>query len=256
MYYSVRMRAAQGGDHAAGGRHISGAEQLVAPAELTTAAREMLERALSHSRGSADFIQITVETVKPEEISTVPLLPVRTVAVADTAAGRLAAQAALVQAGVSAAAAAKGVQLLAALPGSMRGAMVLCAVSGERLDDRGDRGIRVSRMDAADKGRLIASLQEQGLVSAHVHEALVLAAKVAAAPGTVAELCWSDDPEYTAGYVASAGGYVRFPHMKDYGDPVGGRVFFVEPDCDLAGLADYLERKPVTVAAAGGEEEQ
>lgn len=256
MYYSVRMRAAQGGDHATGGRHISGAEQLVPPSELTAAAREMLERALSHSRGSADFIQITVETVKPEEIDTVPLLPVTTVPVADTAAGRRAAQEALVEAGVSAEAAAKGVEALTALPGSMRGAMVLCAVSGRRLDGRGDRGIRVSRMDAADKGRLIASLRQQGLTGIHVQEALVLAAKVAAAPGTVAELCWSDDPEYTAGYVASAGGYVRFPRLKDYGDPVGGRVFFVEPDCDLAVLTDYLEKRPVTVAVPGGEEDQ
>lgn len=256
MYYSVRMRSAQGGDHEAGGRHISGAEQLVPPAELTAVAGEMLERALSHSRGRADFIQITVEAVRREEITTVPLLPVTTIAAADTAGGRRAAQAVLVQKGVSADAAAKGVEALTSLPGSMRGAMVLCAVSGKRLDDRGDRGIRVSRMDATDKRQLAASLQQQGLVSSHVQEAIVLAAKVAAAPGMVAELCWSDDPEYTAGYVASAGGYVRFPHLKDYGNPVGGRVFFVQPDCDLAILGDYLERRPVTVAVPGGEEEQ
>jgi len=145
---------------------------------------------------------------------------------------------------------------LTSLPQSLRGAMVLCAVSGRRLDDRGKRGIRVSRMDAADKRQLIASLMEQGLTGCHVQEALVLASKVAAAPGIVAELCWSDDPEYTAGYVASAGGYVRFPHLKDVGDPVGGRVFFVQPDCDLASLGNYLERQPVTVAVPGREEQQ
>ena len=78
MLYSVRMRAAQGGDHVCGGRHISGAEQLVQPGELADVAREMLERATTHSRGSADFIQITVEAIRPDEIITVPLLPVTT----------------------------------------------------------------------------------------------------------------------------------------------------------------------------------
>ena len=33
MHYSVRMRAAQGGSHENGGRHISGAERLI-PREL------------------------------------------------------------------------------------------------------------------------------------------------------------------------------------------------------------------------------
>ena len=32
---------------------------------------------------------------------------------------------------------------------------------------------------------------------------IVLATKVSAHPATVAELCWSDDPEYITGYVAS-----------------------------------------------------
>lgn len=254
MLYSVRMRAAQGGDHAAGGRHISGAERLVPPGEAAALAGELVERALGHSRGRADFINVTVEAVAAQAVRLVPIPAVRTVAVADATAGRTAALEELARAGVSAAAALAGMDSLAALPDSMRGAMILCAACGRRLDGSGERGIRVSRMDAADGAALLAALRRRGLANDHVREALVLAAKVAAGPGMAAELCWSDDPEYTAGYVASRRGYCRFAHLKEYGCPVGGRVFFAAPGCDVAALVDYLERQPVLATLANWEE--
>jgi 6-carboxyhexanoate--CoA ligase len=254
VLYNVRMRAAQGGDHALGGRHISGAERLARPEEVTTVTQEMLARALGHSRGRADFISITIEEIKPEDVHKAFVLPVTTVQVADTVSGRVAAKAALTQAGVNSKAAEKGFHALTALPDSMRGAMLLCAATGKRLDDKSSRGVRVSRMDVADKQSFAAFLSKHGLAkNVHAREALVLATKVAAAPGVVAELCWSDDPDYTAGYVASVYGYFRFPHLKDYGNPVGGRVFFVEPGCNIAELTAYLEQQPVLVAVTGEE---
>jgi 6-carboxyhexanoate--CoA ligase len=33
--------------------------------------------------------------------------------------------------------------------------------------------------------------------------------------------------------------------MKDLGDPVGGRVFFVNPGADIAALIEYLRRQTV-----------
>ncbi|MFQ8978941.1 MAG: 6-carboxyhexanoate--CoA ligase [Veillonella sp.] len=30
------------------------------------------------------------------------------------------------------------------------------------------------------------------------------------------ELCWSDDPDYTVGYVACNGVYHRLPNMKEF----------------------------------------
>lgn len=247
MLYSVRMRAAKGGDHMLGGRHISGAERLVAPSELASVAAAMLERARTHSRGAADFIQLTVEEIGQVSIKTLSLLPIMTIDVADATHGRREALKALVAAGVDGRAATRGLEALGDLPDSMRGAMVLSARTGERLDAAGKRGLRVSRMDAADPAALAAELSRLALIGTHAREAVVLATKVAAAPGLVAELCWSDDPEYTAGYVASRHGYCRFPHLKEFGNPVGGRVFFVEPSCDLAALTDYLERQPVLI---------
>lgn len=246
MRYSVRMRAAQGGAHEAGGRHISGAERLVAPAQLLATTQAMVERALAHSRGRADFIRLTIEAVPPASYRTVPLLPWSAVACANLAAGRAAALEALAQAGVAPQAARAGLEALAALPDSLRGAMVLCARDGRRLDATGARGVRVSRMDAGDEEACARWLAAQGLTGDHPREAMVLAAKVAAAPGMVAELCWSDDPEYTTGYVASpAQGYVRIPCLKKAGSPNGGRAFFVHPGADLAALRHFLEEEPV-----------
>ena len=135
----------------------------------------------------------------------------------------------------------------------MRGAMLLDAVTGRRVDGLGARGVRVSKMDCDNAGLYEAKLVEKGLLGDHVREALVLASKVASAAGIVAELCWSDDPEYVTGYVASPKyGYRRIPIMKDYGNPVGGRVFFTEPEADLQKLIAYLQDQVVLIRPEEG----
>lgn len=245
--YSVRMRSAEGGAHEAGGRHISGAERIVPQEMVAQTANAMLERAFSHTRGKADFINIVVEKIPEDTVQEVPLLSVHTTASLTVNASQQTAQSALVQAGVSPAAAQKGIEALLSLTDSMAGAMLVCAAAGKRLDDTGSRGVRVSRMDIADERGFTTKLTERGINNTHVREALVLASKVAAAPDMVAELCWSDDPEYTTGYVASSAGYIRIPNCKPYGSLLGGRVFFVKPDTKLQSVIDYLRHQPVLV---------
>lgn len=247
MLYSVRMRAAQGGAHEVGGHHISGAERIVPEDKVAQTTNAMLERAFSHTRGQADFINVVVEKIEDYQVQEVPLLSVHTAAGADVSIGHQTAQCALVEAGVSLIAAQNGMEALLSLTDSMRGGIIFCAVTGRRLDDTGTRGVRVSRMDIADESGFIRMLTDRGINNTHVREALVLASKVAAAPGIVAELCWSDDPEYTTGYVASAAGYLRIPHCKPLGSLIGGRVFFVKPDVELQLITEYLQHQPVLV---------
>ena len=76
---------------------------------------------------------------------------------------------------------------------------------------------------------------------------IVLASKVQSAEGIVGELCWSDDPDYTVGYVACNDIYHRIPSMKEFGSNLGGRVFFVKPNTDLDCVITYLEKAPVLV---------
>jgi 6-carboxyhexanoate--CoA ligase len=138
---------------------------------------------------------------------------------------------------------------------NMRGAMIMDAVTGVRLEADQERGIRASRYDWTDAAfqRATQQLAAIGLTHHRTAEALALATKVAHAPGMVAELCWSDDPEYTAGYVASLGiGYVRLPFLKQKGDAHGGRAFFVDRNkLDLTALISYLETEAVLINAIG-----
>ncbi|WP_026084509.1 MULTISPECIES: 6-carboxyhexanoate--CoA ligase [Pelosinus] len=247
MLYSVRMRSAQGGAHEMGGRHISGAERLVVLQRLGKITQDMLERAFSHTRGSADFVNITIEAVPREIVKPVRLLPARTVDVLDFTAGRAAAKSELLSIGVSNQAVERGMEQLVKLTDSMRGAMLVCAKTGERLDNTGMRGIRVSRMDSNDEDVLNQWMECQGLQGIHAREGMILATKVVSAPGVIAELCWSDDPEYVTGYVASAKGYIRFTKLKPYGSSLGGRVFFIRENSNVAELCKYLEKQPVLV---------
>ena len=67
VLYSLKMRAAQGGPHEKGGRHISGSERIIEKGAVNDEVLAMLERAKNHQRGEADFISIKVELIKKEQ---------------------------------------------------------------------------------------------------------------------------------------------------------------------------------------------
>jgi 6-carboxyhexanoate--CoA ligase len=251
--FSIRMRAAQSSEH------ISGAERMAPAQDLAAIATTMIARALGHSRGKPESIRLAIDAIPAACLRYAPLPAITTIRVANVPAGRNAAQAELQRAGVSEIAAVAAINALAsgAAPGGrvMRGAMLVDAQSGVRLESDPSRGIRVSRMDLspAASEALTRALQGSGRDTVHLREALALAGKVLLSPGIVAELCWSDDPDYTAGYVASPErGYVRFPHLKEKGDHLGGRAFFYQGSTfNLATLTAFLEREPVLFTAIG-----
>ena len=236
--YSVRMRAAQGGPHEKGGHHISGAERIVKLEEVGAIAQSLADRALHHSKGTADFINITVDLIPPEKIRYIDCLKVEEHKTSSISESHQLATELLQGPNISKAAVHKAIFLLKGLDKSMRGAMLVDAITGARLDT-GDRGVRVSHMDSFDSYALGDN--------EHMREALVLASKVQSADGIVGELCWSDDPDYTVGYVACNGVYHRIPNMKELGSNIGGRVFFVRSDIDSESVIEYLERAPVLV---------
>ena len=236
--YSVRMRAAQGGPHEKGGHHISGAERIVKLEEVGAIAQVLADRALHHSKGTADFINITVDLIPSNEIIYIDCLEVeehrtKTIAAAHQLANKLLQGDDITEVAIQ-----NAITLLKGLDSSMRGAMLVDATTGKRIDE-GNRGVRVSHMDSFDSKALGDN--------DHMREALVLASKVQYAEGIVGELCWSDDPDYTVGYVACNGTYHRMPNMKELGSAIGGRVFFVRSDIDRDSIIEYLEKTPVLV---------
>jgi 6-carboxyhexanoate--CoA ligase len=250
---SLRMRAEKAG------KHISGAERLVTIEQLEDAAVAMLERAMRHPRGQAERIHFSVQAVSSSNLQYGRLPDLHNNQVHDWQQGRELAGEILGSCGVAERAIESAMAALsdgAAPDGqSMRGAMLVDADSGERLEADPARGVRVSRMDLTSQARqqLVQVLQSQGLDNPHVLEALTLAAKVVAAPTMVAELCWSDDPDYLAGYVASAScGYQRINLMKPAAEERGGRAFFVRCSKERLGfLIDWLERQPFLLERVG-----
>ena len=251
--YSIRMHSTLEG------AHLSGAERLVRARDLEEMGAALIRRALAHQKGCADRIRLTLEAIPPGSVRRGRLPDLATVRVEDFRQGRRIARQLLREAGVAGAAADAAMEAMTkgAAPGgvSLRGAMLIDAAEGRRLEPDPSRGVRVSRMDLSPEAeaKLRRELSARGLDNPHVREALVLAAKVLSVPGIVAELCWSDDPDYTAGYVAAPGlGYVRLTHLKPIGEERGGRAFFVRPGHgDINGIIEQLERSPLLIDEVG-----
>jgi 6-carboxyhexanoate--CoA ligase len=251
--YSVRMRATYQS------QHLAGAERIVTAAAVSETTAALTSRAMSHVNGAADEVYCSVERIDPAIVRYEKLPDIFTHQMDDWQEGRQLACCLLSRAGVQEDTAARAVQLLANGAGPegsvMRGAVIMDATTGERLERDPSRGVRVSRMDLAPecRSKLERELISVGLDHHRVLEALVLAGKVLNAPGIVAELCWSDNPDYTTGYVAALhGGYQRISALKPVGNSLGSRVFFVDPTAvAIDELIDYLECQPVLFDGLG-----
>jgi 6-carboxyhexanoate--CoA ligase len=250
--YSIRMRAT------AGGRHISGAERIVPQEKIDGTVQELIARAQGKAIPPGQ-IEVHIDCLGDETPRLLTALDVVTVNAPDMFTGCSAAACVLELAGVTAQAAETGIRCLrqGAAPsgGNMRGAIIMDSQTGERLEPDPERGVRVSRFDWVGDAlsKIKRKLESVGLTHYRTHEALALATKVAYGPGLVAELCWSDEPGYIAGYVSSRTvGYVRFPMLKQKGDPCGGRVFYVNTDkLDMDTLIRYLQTETVLISDVG-----
>ncbi|WP_141130770.1 6-carboxyhexanoate--CoA ligase [Virgibacillus dokdonensis] len=255
--YNLRMRAAQGGSHEQGGTHISGGERIARFSNIQQVAMYLLEKGLTHCKGRPDFMQIQLESI-PESVTYVQPLErwtnvERFVRERDTflKEGKTVAFQLLEIIGLPKKVIDRAVKTVSQYS-SMRGAVLIDAHSGKRLDDREEKGVRVSRLDW--RGNDFEKWVRYHHVSANsrIREALALAAKVNNHPATIAELCWSDDPDYTTGYVASRKmGYQRIENIKAYGDERGCRIFFVDGQKDIRSYINYLENQPVLITWEG-----
>lgn len=232
--YSVRMRAA-GPD----GRHISGAERIVIEAGVPEVSSELLRRALD--RGSVAEARVSVDRRPSTAIHRIPCLPVVQLSNSDEIRRQI--DLALTTAGVSQEVFRWALRALTGgeLP---QGAAALVDRSGRQLQPDPRRGVRARHFDYSPAGRVAArsALERAGLGHFRTFEALALASKVAWS-GVALEICWSDEPGYLTGYVASAQyGYLRVPDWKPRGAP-GGRIFVLDPAISLEHCVERLEQE-------------
>jgi 6-carboxyhexanoate--CoA ligase len=242
-YYSLKMRASQqiGEGDQKREQHISGAERIVSREAVDAVCSAMARRALTHSKGDPDFINIKIEKVCEKDIQILKALPVTRVDVDSWQQG-LDKAFELIDKAAELKDFRKKLPELLRETFPMRGAMLYDIATGERLEPDRNRGVRATYMDALRSSDVDSQKN-------HFNEAIVLATKVANAPGMVAELCISDDPEYVTGYVASRElGYVRIMKMKEMGDENGGRIFlFDSRKAKAEECIEYLQKKKALV---------
>ena len=224
-------------------QHISGAERIVDRDSVEAVCSAMVRRAMTHSKGDPDFINVKIEKVHESDIQILKALPVTRI---DVETWQEGLEKAFGVVGDAAAGIREKLPELLRETFPMRGAMLYDIATGERLEPDHERGVRATYMDA------LHSSEVDGCKN-HFNEAIVLATKVANAPGMVAEFCVSDDPNYVTGYVASKElGYVRIMKMKEMGDENGGRIFlFDSRKASAEECIEYLQKKKVLVEVVG-----
>jgi len=242
------------------GRHVSGFERLVEDSEVDAAVSAMTQRARNRAE-EPDFVQVTVERVARSAVSTTQVLRLILTPPSTAALAQVAGSIRLSDAGVSDTAIDTAFRLLTYGGDngqSARGAMLIDASTAENVTPDAQRGVRASRFDYRPdptpspslKGRESAGIDEAlagaGLSHFRTREALALATKVIWS-GVLAELCWSDDAGYVAGYVSTAAGYVRYADFKPDG-AVGGRAFFVDTSAvNVETVVENLERRALWI---------
>ncbi|MCI8306714.1 MAG: 6-carboxyhexanoate--CoA ligase [Lachnospiraceae bacterium] len=242
--YSVKMRANQ----ICGGKdvHISGAERIIGKGDIDTCCGMLLKRAVYHSKGEPDFINIKVEKIDEKDIEYIDALPVTTYEVSTADEGLLKLEELMREAGIAKSSEIAGMMKLTY---GMRGAMLVDIRTLDRLEPDRERGVRVTYMDGIAGAAGVAGMKGNETGKNHFREALVLATKVAACPNIVGELCISDDPDYVTGYFASRNtGYCRITRLKEPGDSCGGRIFLYDGErSDVGECIRFLEKQKVLV---------
>jgi 6-carboxyhexanoate--CoA ligase len=158
------------------------------------------------------------------------------------------ALASLIEFRISEIAVHRGLGLIKNLPTSMRGEMILDAISSNRRDSLGKRGTRFSHMDCEHESEFLQFLNQNGVNDVKIRETIALASKTAHTTNYVAELCSSDDRNYVTSYIAFRKIYRRISPMKLKASNIGSRIFFFKPIVDLEALINIFERQSVLAA--------
>ena len=131
----------------------------------------------------------------------------------------------------------------------VRNGALLVTPSGKYLMAEFPEGVRTTHVGCASDLRKHLQQELSSLLQKPYHrflDALILSSKVLLFQDILLELCVSDDPHYSTGYMASRQfGYVRIPHLKPESHDMGGRLYVVKENVDLSNLLGFLRTTPV-----------
>jgi|SRR5699024_2641756 len=237
--YNIRMRSAKNDDH------ISGAERITTFKNIQKHVAQMIDRSFNHTRGKANFVSLKIEKIE-ETIDTIaPISNIREIENNSTKKTLKTIINVLSPLRLD----VKVIQSMYQIiinDKPISGAMIVDFYSGKRIDNK-EKGIRVSRFDWNEETKRAFIKQYPDCHSDRKLEAIALASKVQQSQ-VIAEVCCSDDPHYTTGYIALNDTYIRIPNMKEMNSLNGGRIFLVDSrHVNVSELINYLERKPVLI---------
>lgn len=218
-YFSVRMRASYKS------HHISGAERICKLNDLPSIISELLKRPKVF-----DFLSLKVEKVG--HIEYIEPLPIKSFYFKNVEDGKTFAKKLLIDFGIKTDIVDNVFTLISNGPANgknMRGAMIIDAETGKRLEKDFEKGIRTIKVDWDNReyaSTVLSSYKPLKLTNRSL-DALALVSKNVKC-GILAEVCWSDDKDYTTGYVVVNGVYHRIEPLKQIGSPYGGRAYFIK----------------------------
>lgn len=235
--YNIRMRSSENNNH------ISGAERITEFKNIHKIVSNMIDRSFNHKRGKPDFVSIKIEKVI-EEINIIePISNISNINNSSVKTTLNTIKQVLKPLKISETLINSLYETITSGT-SISGAILIDINSGQRLDNK-ENGIRVSRVDWQETTRKQFVKQHPDSDSERRLEAIALASKVQRS-GVVAELCCSDDPHYTTGYIALNNRYIRIPNMKMENCLSGGRVFLIDSQKNhIAETIHFLEKTPV-----------
>ncbi|MCO4330617.1 6-carboxyhexanoate--CoA ligase [Staphylococcus hyicus] len=223
--YSVKMRASQ--NHG----HISGAETICEANDIEQTIARYFQKGFQHENGIPDFLNLKIEKVRT------PIVQINALPVIDNPHLKLLNLAQKVN--ITKEAIEQAWRYIRDET-CYRGAIIIDAYSGNRIDDFGERGCRATHFCFKQQGK-------NSLISERVKDALAIASIFQSNEGVVGELCVSDDLNYTTGYFANKEGYHRLYHLKTKGSREGGRVIFVNHQFHLESFLYFCQKQPKCV---------
>ncbi|MDA8060385.1 MAG: 6-carboxyhexanoate--CoA ligase [Leptospirillum sp.] len=245
--YNVRMRTS------VNGKHYSGGEEILPEKDIEEGVARLFKRGFEsppRNHRAEISISLKVDGIAAEQIRKWELLPVRQLESdnEETTKSFIRSFLALSVKEISSEP-EKSVQNILDYMDSfqkpwaspMWGASLL-APSGE-IVPTSDHGVRTTHIGIRTEARLdlLTFANSSGISGRRFPEALMLASKVIAQPLVHLEICVSDDPSYTTGYIANKKtGYIRLPHIKKAGLTGGGRIYLLHHSPDTEELADLL----------------
>lgn len=212
-------------------KHVTGYENIFKKEEISKISGDLIERGFKYSNVECDFISLKIEKIKTKPII-LNSLNVSTFENSDPELARNFILENLKKISKD------YINILDNFYNSKKMSGALVYINGSGIVSDKIKGLRVSCLGSTYK----AALKD------HFNEALTLATKVSSTPGYLAEICVSDDLNYTTGYFAShKTGYLRIKNIKNNNDFFGGRIFIFRENSNYLEIKNYLENVPVIV---------